>query len=128
MARSRPGLRRDLPLLPARDCFLCWNRLGGAITNGFGFLVVARSACRDDRQPPDMQEPLKSSVAGRIVCTIYSVVVLVEKLGAFWLAQVPEDDLRIIGILNLDGPDRHAINATPERERRSADAVLRVAA
>jgi hypothetical protein len=71
-----------------------------------------------------MQEPLESSVAGRIMCAIHGVVVLAEKLGAFQLGQVPEDNLRVIRILNLDGPDRHAVNATPGCGRRSVDAAL----
>ena len=70
-----------------------------------------------------MQEPLESSVAGRFMCAIHGVVILAEKLGAFLLGQIPEDNLRVIRILYLDGPDRHEIYATPRRGRRSVDAL-----
>ena len=60
------------------------------------------------------------------MCAVHGLVVLVEKLGAFWLRQVSEDNRRVIWILNFDGPDMHAFNATPERGHRSADAALKL--
>jgi hypothetical protein len=91
--------RRRQSLLPARDDFLCWPRPVGATAHRFKLFVVSGSAGRDDRQPPCVQKPLQPPVASRIMRGVYSLVVLAEKLGAFLLGQVPENDRGVIRIL-----------------------------
>src|ERR1022692_4172091 len=109
--RLRP--RRRQPLLPARKGLLCWPRLGCAVLHRREFLVVARPAGRDNRQPPGMQEPLHLPVTSRLICGVHGLVILPEELGAFPLRQVPENNPRVIPILNLDRLGGHAIEVTP---------------
>ena len=52
-------------------------------------------------------------VAGRIMRGVYGVVVLAQELGAFLLGQVPENNLRVIRVVNLDRLGGHAIQITP---------------
>jgi hypothetical protein len=115
--QSRAGLarspRRRQPLLPVRDGFLCRSRLRGAASHGLKLLVVAGPAGRDDRQPPGMQELSQPPIADRIMRCVHGLVVLAEELAAFLLRQVPENDLRIIRILELNRLSGHASNLHP---------------
>jgi hypothetical protein len=47
------------------------------------------------------------------MCGVHGLVVVAEELGAFLLRQVPEYNLRVIGVLNLDRRGGRAIKATP---------------
>lgn len=60
-----------------------------------------------------MQEALQPPVAGRIMRGVYCLVVLAKELGAFLLGQVPQNNLGVIRILNLDWLGGHAIQNTP---------------
>jgi hypothetical protein len=59
-----------------------------------------------------MQETAKPTVASRIACRFHSFVVLVEKLCAFPLGQIPENHLRVAGILVTDRLGGHTFKAT----------------
>lgn len=85
----------------------------GAFLNRIEFLVVASLAGRDDRQSPDMQEPLQMPIARRVMHGVYGLVVLAEKLGAFLLRQVSENYLRVVWIVNLHRLCGHANQVTP---------------
>jgi hypothetical protein len=52
------------------------------------------------------------AVTGRIMRGIHGGVVLAQELGAFLLGQVPENDRRVIRVLNLSRLGGHAIQAT----------------
>src|SRR6266851_4712152 len=116
--------RRRQSLLPARDGFICRYRPRSPVPHRFELLVVADSAGGDDGEPPRVQEPLKLSVAGRIVRSIHSLVVLLEELTAFLLRQIPENRLGVIRILVLNRLSGHVakptprISAAPERQVR----------
>ena len=45
--------------------------------------------------------------------SVHGIVVLPEELSAFLLGQVPENNLRVVRILDLDRLDGHAIKPTP---------------
>jgi len=47
-------------------------------------------------------------VAGRIMRRVHGLVVLAEELAAFLLRQVPENDLRITRIIDLNRLSGHA--------------------
>ena len=59
-----------------------------------------------------MQETPKPTVASRIARRFHGFVVLAEKLGTFALGQIPENHLRIAGILVTDGLGGHAAKPT----------------
>lgn len=112
--------RRRQQQLPVREGFLCWPRLCGAVAHRREFLVVTGPADRDDRQLPGVQQPLQLAVTGRIMRGVHGGVVLAEELGAFLPGQVPENDRRVIRVLNLGRLCGHAIQATPRPGQNSA--------
>jgi hypothetical protein len=62
-----------------------------------------------------MQQPLQLPVASRIMSGIHSLVILVQELGTFAFGQVPENDLGIIWILNVNRLSRHDPSLRPKR-------------
>src|SRR5438876_12182247 len=59
-----------------------------------------------------MQETAEPTVASRIARRFHGFVVLAEKLGTFPLGQIPENHLRVAGILVTDRRGGHAAKPT----------------
>jgi hypothetical protein len=60
-----------------------------------------------------MQEPFQLPVASRIMSGIHGLVILVQELGAFAFGQVPENDLGVIWILDVDRLSGHDPSLRP---------------
>ena len=94
--------------------------MGGSVPDPLELVVIADSARCDDRQPPGMQQPLQSSVPGRIMRSVHGLVLLAQEFGALLLRQIPEDNGGVIRILDLDRIGGHVTQLTPSPDLGSA--------
>ena len=60
-----------------------------------------------------MQQLPQSPVVSGIVRGIHSLVILAEELGALLLGQVPQNDLGVVWILDMDRLSGHAASLRP---------------
>jgi len=105
--------RRGQAVPPLWDGFVSWRRPRGAVSHGLEFLVVARLPGRSDRQLARVQQRPQSPVAGWIMRSVHSLVILAEELGALLFGQVPQHDLGIIWILSVDRLGGHGVTLRP---------------
>jgi hypothetical protein len=68
-----------------------------------------------------MQEALQLPVSRWIMRSVHGLVVLVEKLRALPLRQVPENDLRVVRVLSLDQLSGHEAKLHRGSDNKVAD-------
>jgi len=54
-------------------------------------------------QAPDVEKAPQLLIAGRVVCSVYGLVVLAEELRSLALRQIPQDHLRIGRVIHWLG-------------------------
>jgi hypothetical protein len=74
-----------------------------------------------------VQKPPQPPVTGRIMRRLHRLLVLAEELTALPLRQVPENDLRVIRILDLNRLSGHTANLQrgPDADPRQQGRVTR---
>src|SRR6185437_7231213 len=123
---ARPG--RSVPAPGCGDSFApvryhvgCRHGRRSSSADGRKFLVVTRLPDSDHDQAPDVEKAPQVLIAGRVVCSVYSLVVLAEELRSLALGQISQDHLRIGRVIH--GLGAHASWLTLALRRQAVDAI-----